>query len=108
MRQSKVYQLSDDEFKKLVADSTSYSECLRKLGLTPKGGSSFDILKARIYDLNCSVSHFVQTNNPNYHKHSLNDILVKHSKYANIASLKTRILKAGLLEYKCSICGLTE
>jgi hypothetical protein len=108
MQKSKVYQLSDEQFKDLVANSSSYSDCLRKLGLTPKGGSSLDILKARIYELNCSTKHFTQAKNSNYHHHSLDTILVKHSKYANIASLKRRILKAGLLEYKCSVCGLTE
>jgi hypothetical protein len=108
MQKSKVYQLTDDQFKELVANSTSYSDCLRKLGLSTKGSSSTDILKARIYELNCSTAHFVQARNPNYHHHDLDKILVEHSKYANIASLKRRILKAGLLEYKCSICGLTD
>ena len=108
MRVSKVYQVSDEEFRQIVVNSMSYSECLRKLGLTTKGGSSTDILKKRIEELQCSTDHFGQTGNPNYHKHELEDILVEHSAYANISSLKNRIINAGLLEYKCAICGLTE
>ena len=57
-RISKVYSISDDDFRKLVQESTSYSDCLRALDLTTKGGSSLDILKRRISELNCSTEHF--------------------------------------------------
>ena len=108
MRISKVYQVSDEDFKKIVAHSYSYSECLRQLGLSTKGGSSTDILKRRIVELNCSTDHFAQTGNPNYVKHEMSDILIENSTYANIASLKRRLINNGLLEYKCACCGLTE
>lgn len=108
MRISKVYQVSDDEFRQIICNSSSYSECLRKLGLTPKGGSSTDILKQRIAELGCSTEHFGQQVNPNYHKYEMKEILVEHSTYANISSLKSRLIKENLLEYKCAICGLTE
>ena len=108
MRISKVYQVDDETFRQIISNSSSYSECLRKLGLSTNGGSSTDILKKRIEELNCSVEHFGQVSNPNYCKHEMDDILVEHSSYANISSLKRRIINAGLLEYKCAICGLTE
>ena len=108
MRISKVYQVSDSEFIEIVKESFSYSECLRKLGLSTNGGSSTDILKKRIRELECSVEHFQMTKNPNYCKHELEDILVENSNYANISSLKSRILKADLMEYKCAICGIYE
>ena len=38
----------------------------------------------------------------------LEQILVEHSTYLNLASLKSRLLRAGLLKYHCSICGLKE
>lgn len=47
MSRSKVYAPTDDEFIKIVEESNSYSDCLRKLGLTPRGGSSSDILKKK-------------------------------------------------------------
>lgn len=108
MRISKVYQVSDSEFIEIIKESFSYSECLRKLGLSTNGGSSTDILKKRIRELECSVEHFQMTKNPNYCKHELEDILVENSSYANISSLKSRILKANLMEYKCAICGIYE
>ena len=55
---SKVYQVSDEQFKEIVANSNSYSDCLRTLGLGTKGGSSTDILKRRIKELDCSTEHF--------------------------------------------------
>ena len=55
---SKIYQISDEEFKKIVQEANSYSDCLRALGLGTKGGSSTDILKRRIKELNCSIEHF--------------------------------------------------
>ena len=58
MNKSKIYQVSDEEFKNIVKNSLSYSDCLRTLGLTTKGGSSTDILKRRIKELNCSIEHF--------------------------------------------------
>ena len=48
MNKSKIYQVSDEEFKNIVKNSLSYSDCLKTLGLTTKGGSSTDILKRRI------------------------------------------------------------
>jgi hypothetical protein len=55
---SKVYQVSDEEFKKIIANSYTYSDALRALGLGTSGGSSTDILKRRIRELNCSIEHF--------------------------------------------------
>ena len=55
---SKVYQVSDEQFIQIVQNSNSYSDCLRALGLGTRGGSSTDILKRRIAELNCSTEHF--------------------------------------------------
>ena len=48
MRKSKVYLVSDDEFKEIIKNASSYSDCLRALGLNTRGGSSTDVLKRRI------------------------------------------------------------
>lgn len=59
-RTSKVYQVSDEVFRKIIKNANSYSDCLRELGLGTKGGSSTDILKKRIKELSCDVSHFAK------------------------------------------------
>lgn len=104
---SKVYIPSDDEFKQIVATSYTYSDCLRKLGLKTSGGSSTDILKRRIVELDISTAHFNRNiNNPTTRtKYSIEEILIENSSYSNIRSLKNRLIKEGLLEYRCEKCG---
>lgn len=107
---SKVYLMPDEEFIALVATADSYSDILRKLNLTTRGGSSLAILKRRITELNCSTKHFGQKaaiNAPNI-KYALDDILVENSTYMNIARLKIRLVKEKRLEYKCALCGISE
>ena len=106
MGRSKVYAPTDEEFINIVNESDSYSDCLRKLGLTPRGGSSSDILKQRIKELNLSTNHFGKTGKKSpWARYDLDDILIENSSYHNIASLKQRLIKEGRLEYKCASCG---
>lgn len=105
-RVSKVYKVSDEEFRIIISQSLSYSECLRKLGLQTRGGKSATILKRRIEELGCSTNHFFPYNvKPVNARYTLDEILVKNSSYANMATLKNRLLKEGVIEYKCVICG---
>ena len=107
-RKSKVYSiLLDEEFKKLAYNCSSYSDMLRELGLTTNGGNSLLILKKRIKELNIDTSHFKSNNgNRSSVKYSLEEILVEDSKYQNRTSLKARLIKENLLEYKCKDCGI--
>lgn len=107
---SKVYLVSEQEFRDIIAQSCNLSECLRKLGLSADGGSSRTVLKRRIAELNCSTEHFCihNTPRPNAKRIPLEEILIEHSTYANRERLKRRLLRAGLLQYKCDGCGLTK
>lgn len=103
---SKVYLVSDEEFKNIVANAYSYSDCLRALGLSTNGGSSTDVLKRRIKELECSIEHFNKGRGNKYHPaYTLEEILVKNSPYANLSRLKERLIKEQKLEYKCAFCG---
>lgn len=106
---SKIYQVSDDEFRIIVKNSCSFSDCLRAVGLGTNGGSSSDILKRRIRELNCSIEHFSRGTDRGVHQtYSLSEILIKNSSYTNISSLKRRLLYEKLLDYQCDECGLKE
>lgn len=105
---SKVYQVSKERFIEIVQQSNSYSDCLRALGLGIKGGSSTDILKRRIQELNCSTEHFSRITSGAYQKYSLDEILIENSPYANISCLKKRLVNENRLEYKCYKCGISE
>ena len=105
---SKVYQVSDEQFIQIVQESNSYSDCLRVFGLGTRGGSSTDILKRRIAELNCSTEHFGKQLQSVSAKYSLEEILVENSSYANISRLKQRLINEGKMEYKCQKCGISE
>lgn len=103
---SKVYSISDEEFINLVKTKTTYSDILRELGLSTNGGSSTDVLKRRIKELNCSIEHFKvkSKTSPNV-KYALDEILVQNSTYANISRLKARLINEGRMKYECAFCG---
>ena len=106
---SKVYQVSEQDFCDIIANSNSYCDCARKLGLSPYGANSSIQIKKRIAELNCDISHFSQTANANESstKYSLEEILVENSSYTSRGRMKVRLLQEGLLEYKCACCGNT-
>lgn len=104
---SKIYKLNNDEFADLVRSENTYSDVLRKLGLSTKGGSSRDIIKQRIASLNIDIKHFDTYNNNNgtSKKYKLEDILKENSTYYNLYSLKNRLVREKLLSYICEQCG---
>ena len=108
---SRVYQVSDEEFKTIIANNDSYSACLRELGLGTKGSSAFSNLKKRIAELECSIEHFCAASThraTNGKAIPLEQILVENSTYANTDNLKKRLIREGLLDYHCTICGINE
>ena len=58
MAKSLLNQKTDEEFALLVSESTSISECERKLGYNSYSGCVATKIKERINDLNLDISHF--------------------------------------------------
>lgn len=106
-RVSKVYSMSDEEFKDIVFQCNSYCDCARLIGLSPNGDNASRQIKKRIKELQIDISHFSQTANANKvtTHYALEEILVIDSIYTNRTRLKERLLKARLLDYKCAVCG---
>jgi 5-methylcytosine-specific restriction endonuclease McrA len=88
----------------LVNDSHSYSEVLRKLGLRI---GSYKTLKRFVIAHDLDTSHFRQTNSIDQ-EIPLADILTGKVAYTSRWRLKKRLTEAGLLEYKCSECNITD
>ena len=61
MPKSKVYNLSDEEFKAMIARNHSWCACAREVGLSPNGSNSRIQLKKRVDELGLSTSHFDMT-----------------------------------------------
>jgi 5-methylcytosine-specific restriction endonuclease McrA len=106
---NKVYKITDDEFTRLVETNASYSDVLRKLGLSPKGGTSSKLLKRRISELGICTNHFENnsTRAQEATRKKLADILVENSTYTNISRLKIRLVKELNFPYVCTKCGNT-
>ena len=106
----KYKEISLKELQQLVIESTTIAELMRKLGYTANRGNSFDGLKKYLTENNIDISHFKGKSHGSSktEKYSLEQILVENSTYSNMTRLKERVLKANLLEYKCSECGISE
>ena len=114
---SLLYNYTPAELQKLLDESNSYSDLLRKLGLNPKGGNP-DTLKKIIKEYNLDESKLNINRSRLYAKcahdthkktaYLLQDILDgKHPNYQS-SKLLQRLVKEGYKEYKCERCGITE
>lgn len=98
-----------DTFKKIIANSTSRIEVLRKFGLRPHG-TNYTRLDKRVRENNISTSHFiwqfanlVKVNRNR--RQPIKDVLVSNSSY-NKTRLKERLLSEKILDNKCNICSM--
>ena len=105
---------TDAQFIDAVNSSLSYAQVLEKLGLKI-AGSNYDTVKRKIKELNLDTFHMtgkawnqgerfiiIKPAEP------LSKVLVEHSTYTNSNSLRKRLLKEGIKEYKCECCNRTE
>jgi hypothetical protein len=105
-RSSKIWQISKTDLILLVKQSSSYKDVLSHFGLENKG-NNFKTLRKRMIEDEISFDHFKSRNE--YLKSSqeptpLELILIEHSSF-NRTHLKRKLLKAAILENKCTICG---
>ena len=102
----------ENNLRKIITESSTYSEVLIKLGLVTRG-SNFKTLHKYINKYNIDVLHFnanaVGTQKlHNFIKIPLDKILIENSKYLSTNTLKKRLYKEGLKEKKCELCGQDE
>jgi len=105
---------TDPELKREVKKATSLAQVLRGIGLVPAGGN-YHSIQLHIERLGLDTSHFLgQSHNKGKTLPSppgtipLKKILVRNSKYTNNGSLKSRLVREGVLKYKCSACGILK
>ena len=107
-----IWKTSKKRLEKVVKNSSSLSEILKHFGLISKGGN-YKTLKERLKYDNIDFQHIKLGQDSNKGRRFLKDkipikdVLIKNSTY-NRGSLKKRLIKEGLLEYKCAKCGLTD
>lgn len=110
----RIQRRSADQYEKAISSSTSAAAALRFLGLRPTGGN-YAVLYGRIREHGISTAHWLGQghlkgkSNPHVPTIPLNAILVKNSSYRGSTSLlKSRLLKAQLMPYRCVCCGTSE
>ena len=108
-RPSKVYLISDDDFRQLIQESTSIRSVALKLGMSAAGSNVYYQVKKRCAELNIDLSHFNQNQTAAATaastKYSLEDIMVANSPYTNTSKFNERLIKANLIPYECACCG---
>lgn len=96
------------QLREVIAESTSWAESLRKLGLRDAGGN-FKTIQRHAAAWNISTEHFdrglsrrrVGSVRP------LAEVLVQNSNYKR-STLKRRLYAEGIKERRCELCGQTE
>ena len=105
-----MYKISDEEFIKIVKESISIAQVIKRSGNIVAGGN-YATTKLRIKRLEIDTSHFLGRGYLKGKTHGwskkfpLSKILVEKSTYSNTSKLKNTLIKEKLLENKCSICG---
>lgn len=107
---SKLESITNENFTKLVNISDSIVDLQKRIGYGTSSGSVGKNIKKRIRELNLSVDHFTKSKskrleNIGKSSYTLNEILIENSNYLNRGRLKIRLVKEGVLEYKCSCCN---
>lgn len=101
----------DDDLEAAVAAGRSVAGVIRALGLTV-GGSVYIVVKRRIAELALDTSHFTGQawctglKSPTRGRtRPLDKILVADSDYVYTDALRKRLLKEGLKQPRCELCG---
>lgn len=103
---------SYETLSKIISECGNLAQVCRAYGIG-LNSSNYKTIRKKIEEYGIDVSHFSrgssQIGSKNGVKYdSIKEVLIENSPYRNISCMKKRILKEGLLEYKCSVCGITE
>ena len=108
-RTSSMWNIPKKDLLNIVKNSDSISKILKHYNYTIASGN-FKTLKARLNEDNIDYSHIsLGLNNNKGRKFPgktipLKEVMVKNSTYAR-GNLKKRLLRDGILENECKICG---
>ena len=107
-KRSPIWKLPSDDFKILLYKSKTYKEVLDFFGLGIHG-NNYKTIKQRCIDEKINLDHFKEFTKFSKIRKSkpLSEVQTENSSYSR-HHLKDRLLKEGLLEIKCAICGLNN
>lgn len=97
-------QYTDEDFKKIVEESTTLKEISDKIGYSTIAGDAFHQIKNRIEKLKLSTAH-LQQNKKEVQKRNPENIFIENSTAAQ-TTLRRWYIKGEYSPYVCAICGL--
>ena len=105
------HSYTESDLREAVKTSTSIRQVLQKLNVVAAGGN-YETTKRRIQKCGIDTSHFTgqghyRGKTHNNHTRPLTEILVSDKLYSS-HKLKLRLIREGLKEHKCEMCGITE
>ena len=106
--------ISDRDIINACSVNKSRQSTLRSFGLNQKTGSNVSWISKKIDTLNICTKHWTGQGHLRGKTHNwapkipLSDILINNSTYNNTGSLKSRLLKEGVLKNKCNRCGILD
>lgn len=108
---NKFNSISKDEMQEIINQSTSISEVLRKIGLVDYGSNHtrlVSFLKQNDFNTSTLVGRKInRQNKKGVPKKRLSELLTKNSTTQS-STLKKRLIREGLKDCKCEICGLSK
>lgn len=100
---SKISDLSNEDFAKLVKESESYRQIALKAGYSDSGNQVKKQIEKRIEQLGLDISHFL-THSGGGNKIPDDEVFKLNSSVGQ-STLRRRYLSKNYTEYKCAICG---
>ncbi len=109
MRKHIIWSFEKNVLQNSLNNSKSYSELFEILGLEVSK-SLIKMLQYRIKIDGIDRLKFKENTKKNkfQKEKKLSEILIENSTYVHSSNLKTKLLKKGILEYKCSICDIND
>lgn len=106
----KIVSLTKEQILELFEKYDSLRKIFLELEVNSNGSGAYRTFKNHCKNLDITLPKFNRDFSypKNNQKYSLNEILIKDSTYQNNERLKQRLIKEGLIEYKCNKCNLNK
>lgn len=107
-----IYELSDEEFIKLIKGCHNISEVLFKLKLSTKGNTwGYNEVRRRMKELGITGNSFIGMSGVKGKGHKFGNPIPNEELFSEDCkhqrqSLRRRIIADKLIDYKCAICGI--
>lgn len=106
----KIVNLTKEEVLSFFEKHNSLRKIFIELGVNSNGSGAYRTFNTHCKNLGIEIPKFVRdfSYNKNNQKYSLEEILIKDSRYQNNERLKERLIRVGLIKYVCNKCGINK